>query len=132
MLTLSDLTTSINRDGLRKVAVAESDAANEEELSQALSQPGQNDKRMTNGLDHDRPVADDVERFKISNSSLTPPGESQAQSRSLNDQVFGRAEALRGSWEHGDAIEESNLAARDRFASGGGMTIIKYVSHYHV
>lgn len=127
-VTLADMESSINRDGLRRVAVLESDATSPTQLAETRSNGVHCDKRMTNGLSHDMESVE-LERFAISASSL-PTTTTPSSQRSPKDNVFGRAESLRGKWAEDSAIEESNIASRDRFASGGGMTIIKYVMLY--
>ncbi|KAF2104238.1 protein DML1 [Rhizodiscina lignyota] len=131
MVLLGDLELALNRDGVRKVSELEYGAASASALSGASAANGDGDHRMMNGaVNDDQDAPSKIDRFEI---RLFSADQQQARTHlnghgGTEDHIFGRAESLRGTWKPTIEIEEGNIASRDRFASGGGTTIIRHQS----
>lgn len=132
---LGDFDMTLNRDGPRKIAGLEYGASNADDLLGDSAASGDSDHRMTNGAtDDDRGEEPHTDRFEI---GLLPTNEPQGRNSvngqgRLRDHIFGRVDSLRGAWRPAVEIEESNMASRDRFADGRGLTTITYASKIHV
>lgn len=127
---LGDMEMAINRDGMRRIAELELSATDPSELSASTNNGTvQRDSRMTNGAnDNFSDSKANTERYDIRlfGSRLGTQAHTVNGHANGRDHIFGRVESLRGDWKSPDEIEESNIAARDRFASSGDTTVLRY------
>lgn len=118
--TLASFEAALNNDGKRLIASLTSSTTDPSKLSGALNGHSANDSRM-NGYDDDESASSgklDID-FTPPPPSLDP---TSRRERITQGAVFGAVRSLRGKWLSSLEIEESNIAARDRFGSGPRIT----------
>lgn len=127
---LGDMEMAINRDGMRRIADLELSATDPSQLLDSTNgDTSQRDTRMMNGVDKttsDEETENERYDIRLFDSQVGSQVQTVNGHSNARDHIFGRVESFRGNWKPLEEIEEGNIAARDRFASSGDTTILRY------
>jgi len=119
--TLASFEATLNNDGKRLIANLSASATDPSKLSGASNGHSGTDSRI-NGYDGDD-AASSKSKLDI---DFTPPPPSfdptARRERIMQGALFGAVKSLRGKWLSSLEVEETNIAARDRFGSGPRVT----------
>lgn len=134
--SLSDFETTISNDGKRRIAQLDYSVADPASLSGAAANGHSgNDSRVngngnghaTNGHSYEdddptQPAELDIDMTPYhADPSSSSSSSSTRQAQRSKGTVFGQSRTMRGKWKSTLEIEETNIAARDRFSSGPRM-----------
>lgn len=115
--TLDNLESTLNGDGMRRVAACSLSVNNPDNMVEHSQPNGDADIRMTNGDSHGEDH--DVERKKL-DLDLFPelvPHTVTARRDARHAHIFSRIESLRGPWKSATELQESQERLNNRYAA---------------